>query len=254
MIQSAVRVKKIKEVAQETYLLEFYSPQVASSTAPGQFVNIKVDSSYNPLLRRPFSVCHIEQQTVKILFNVIGRGTKILAGKKIGDEIDVLGPLGRGFEINDDFDTALIVAGGLGVAPFPLLTAQLKQKRKNILSFIGAKTQNQFFLNYLANVSVSTDDGSKGYHGTVVQLIEHYLTDHQISKAKIFGCGPNQMLKALSAVATEFRIPCEVSLECEMACGVGLCQGCPVETADGTKKYRLVCKDGPIFSTSSIVI
>jgi len=162
--------------------------------------------------------------------------------------------LGLAYYLKGDFENALIVAGGLGVAPFPLLSDWLQRGEKNIESFIGARSAYQLYRMHLKNLHVATDDGSAGFQGTVVQLLEHYLNSHTVSKPKIFGCGPTKMMKALSELARNRKIDCELSLEGDMACGIGLCQGCPVETVGRAKKYALVCRDGPAFNSYDIVL
>ena len=245
---------RVSEVAHNTFSLEFTSPQIARTATPGQFVNIKIDRSPFPLLRRPMSVNDVGRETVKILFSVVGRGTALLARAIPGETINVLGPLGHGFDLTRCSDLAIIVAGGLGVAPFPFLTRVLLQQNLPIVSFIGARTVSQLALHGLTNVSVATDDGSKGFRGTVVDLLRSKLDRSGASRQMIFACGPIPMLRSLLQFMREVIMPCQVSVETAMACGIGLCQGCPVELADGPQKYKLSCKDGPVFDLSKIVI
>jgi len=254
MRQEFCRVTRVSEVAHHTFSLEFLSAEIARTAVPGQFVNIKVDDSTFPLLRRPMSICDVRGERVKILFNVVGRGTAILAGRTPGETIDVLGPLGHGFDLTRSIGRAIIVAGGLGVAPFPFLTRVLTQLDLPIVSFVGARTANQLVLDGLTNVSVATDDGSRGFRGTVIDLLRSKLKRSEVSQQMIFACGPIPMLKSLQKFVRESSIRCQVSVETIMACGVGLCQGCPVEMMDGQHKYRLSCKDGPVFDLSTIVI
>ena len=116
------------------------------------------------------------------------------------------------------------------------------------MTYLGARTRNQIVADHLRNVSLATDDGSEGFRGTVVDLLSRELGARTFVRPKIFGCGPNTMLRNLSELALSLGIPCEVSLECAMACGFGICQGCPVEGAGHNgKRYHLVCKEGPVF-------
>jgi len=251
------KITSIKEVGNNIFVVRFHSPHLASSTRPGQFVNIKVVDGYLPLLRRPFSVYHSEQEDVEIIFNAIGTGTTILSRKKVGEEIDVLGPLGIPYNIVDEYEEAILIAGGLGVAPLPILTNALRDRKKKIYTFLGARTSDQLVTQHLENISLSTDDGSRGFHGTVVDLAEAEIRRNVFSKPKIFACGPNAMLKSVTALASSLGIPAEISVECAMACGFGICQGCPVERHDNTAaapKYYLVCKDGPVFNTNAIML
>jgi dihydroorotate dehydrogenase electron transfer subunit len=162
--------------------------------------------------------------------------------------------LGKPFRLDDDFETALLVGGGIGVAPLPLTAAYLRSREKRMLSFIGARRQSQLVTMGLDNVVSATDDGSVGFHGTVVECLRAYVQQHDVVNPKIFSCGPNRMLKAIADLALESNIACEVSLESEMACGIGICQGCPIERANGERKYYLVCKDGPCFDAREVFI
>ncbi|MEE9225624.1 MAG: dihydroorotate dehydrogenase electron transfer subunit [Bacteroidota bacterium] len=254
-VQNIFPVVGNQEVGAEIFILRFHAPAIARSSLPGHFVNIKVDRSYYPLLRRPFSIYDVEGDDVEVVFNIVGRGTEILASKRPGEGLDVLGPLGRPYQFSDvQYSTAVIVAGGLGVAPFPFLTRFLKKEEKQIITFLGAQTEKMLVPKRLANVHLATDDGSAGCQGTVVDLVERYFETTCVEGPKFFGCGPNEMLRALSQRAENLNVPCEVSLECVMACGLGICQGCPVELRGGSVRYSLVCKEGPVYDTSAIVI
>lgn len=254
IIQRLVPVRSREEIAEGLFVLTVESTEFAGSALPGQFVNVRPAEGSIPLLRRPFSISRVKNEKFELVFNVIGGGTRLLALKQPGEMLDVLGPLGKPFRYKGDFETALIVAGGIGVAPFPFLTDFLKQEGKKVVTFLGARTAAQLLTQHLENVQIATDDGTNGFHGTVVTLLEGYLQSHSIAKPKIFGCGPTRMLKALSDFAQKAGIECELSLEGDMACGVGLCQGCPVERTNGAKKYALVCTEGPIFNCHDIIL
>jgi dihydroorotate dehydrogenase electron transfer subunit len=247
------QVVEKKELKKNIFLIKIYSPKIANVIEPGQFLNIRVSNDYFPLLRRPFSVCDVEDENIFVMFNIVGEGTKILADKSTGDKLDIIGPLGNGFKLNDDFETAVIVAGGLGSAPFPFVTQMLKGKNE-IMSFVGGRTNEDVVTYGLENVHTASDDGSAGYKGTVIDLLQKKLDYLQKKKIKIFGCGPTQMLRALQNLCSKTNINCEISTECAMACGFGICQGCPVESATSKEKYLLVCKDGPVFNAKDVII
>ncbi len=246
-------LKEILEINPQIYILKIFSPELTSIIKPGQFLNIRVTERIYPLLRRPFSVCDIEGDYLYLMFNIMGEGTSILAHKPIGTNLDILGPLGNGFNLEGNYETAVIVAGGLGVAPFPFVTRKLNGK-KNIISFIGGKTKNDVIIYNLKNVKEASDDGSRGFKGNVVQLLENNIELLQSGTIKIFACGPTVMLRVLKEFCLKHNFECEVSTECAMACGFGICQGCPIESTTEQDHYQLVCKDGPVFNIKDVVI
>ncbi len=255
ILQLICPVQSVQYVSQNIFLLSFVAPEIAGSVRPGQFVNIKVEDGLSPLLRRPFSIHRVETDCVEILFEVVGKGTGILSRKRPGDSLDILGPLGVPFTTDSpNFSTALLVGGGLGVAPLPLTIEFLRRSGKKIVTFLGARSAAMLVEAHLENVSVATDDGSKGFEGNVVELLKETLAGGDLPLPKIFGCGPTAMLRALSAFALDHGIPAEVSLEGPMACGMGICQGCPVELKGDQKSYALMCKEGPVFDVRKIVI
>ncbi len=253
MIQEHAPIYTVKEIALNIFQLSFLSPSISLGALPGQFVNVRVEDSAVPLLRRPFSISSVDGEIVSIIFNVIGLGTKLLSQKKPGETLDVLGPLGKGiFPFDDEeYRTALLIAGGLGVAAFPFLISRLPSS-KEVVSFLGARSSSYVVRHGLKNVRIATDDGSEGFTGTVVELMKMFLKENPVDRPRIFSCGPMPMMRALAELSLEKNIPCYVALECEMACGIGLCQGCPVETVNAGKKYNLVCKDGPVFEIRNV--
>ena len=248
-----VQIEEIIELESDIHLFKVKSEEIASKINPGEFLNIRISELPVPLLRRPFSVCDVENDFFYLMFNTLGTGTKLLSLKKPGEFINVLGPLGKGFNIDDDFETAIVIAGGLGVAPFPYLTRKLKGN-KNIISLIGGRTKSDIITYGLENISIATDDGSLGFKGNVIKLLEEKITGIDISKSKIFSCGPTPMLKALKNLVTQKNINCELSTECAMACGFGICQGCPIKSTEDEDKFLLVCKNGPVFNSKEIIL
>lgn len=244
------RVESIREITQNIYLLKVYSPSIANTVKPGQFCNIKVSETDYPLLRRPFSVCDVEEDSIFFMFDIHGEGTKILAQKNIGDELDVLGPLGNGFTTEGDYDTAIIIAGGIGAAPFPYLIKKIPID-KNIITLIGGRSKNNIVQYGMKNIFMATDDGSEGFNGNVVELFENIKSNFKDISFRIFACGPNRMLKVLQKVSLDNKYDCQISVECAMACGFGICQGCPIDKLD-EEGYYLVCKDGPVFNTNMV--
>jgi dihydroorotate dehydrogenase electron transfer subunit len=248
-------VESVRRVGEGIFVLSFTSAVLGRSIRPGQFLNLRVEEGCVPLLRRPFSAYRVDGDRIEIIFNVVGRGTDALRRKKPGDVLDVLGPLGKPFGTADPgYDTGILIGGGLGVAPLPLLTAALKAHGKTIATFLGARSAPHLVTDHLEQPDIATDDGTRGFHGNVVDLVSAVLRRKPVSRPKIFACGPTPMLKAVASYARSSNIPCEVSLEGPMGCGIGICQGCPVELTGPVKQYALMCKDGPTFDIRTINI
>ena len=252
-------VTRRRELAPGLVTLRFQNAHVARNTKAGNFVNVLPKYNFgDPMLRRPFSVYNVEGDEAEIIIQEHGRGTSILAGTREGELLDVLGPLGNPWNYKSgDYTTAILVIGGVGVASMPLLTRTLTNENIRLEAYYGARNKKLFALEGLTNLHLATDDGSEGYHGSVIDLLRSDLEAKKLNRPKLFVCGPTGMMRAAAALASEFGIPCEISLETEMACGIGICQGCPVRTDDATfektgKRFRLVCMDGPSFEAASI--
>ncbi len=241
-----------KEISEGTILLEVDAGNLFNNLRPGQFFNIQVTETLYPLLRRPFSICDVEGSSLYFMYKVVGEGTKIMSELKSGEKINLLGPLGNSFVIDNNIDHHIIIGGGIGIAPFPFLIRQFSDNQKYSVLF-GVRNKNEAHEYGLKNIHYSSDDGTIGFHGNTVQLLEKHLAEIKSDKIKIFACGPNPMLKALKKLALENNIECEVSMESAMACGFGICQGCPIEYKD-EESYKLICKDGPIFNVQDITI
>jgi dihydroorotate dehydrogenase electron transfer subunit len=255
MLHLHSRVLSVRPVAPNVLVLSLHCPELSATVAAGQFVNILVHDGIEPLLRRPFSVYRTEGDSIEIVFQRLGRGTAHLAKAKEGQVLDLLGPLGHGFHLDEaSFETAVLIGGGLGVAPLPMATEGLHRANKNIVTLLGARTAELIIDGHLQNVSVATDDGTRGFHGTVVDLAAQVWNARDMPSPRIFACGPTPMLRALAAWALSRNIACEVSLEGQMACGIGICQGCPVEIVGQERKYALMCTDGPVFNSRDIII
>ncbi|MDD5583805.1 MAG: dihydroorotate dehydrogenase electron transfer subunit [Candidatus Omnitrophica bacterium] len=262
--QLKIRIESLKELHPQVYLLKFKSPLLAKAAAPGQFLHVKVDSE-KTILRRPLSIHAIEDSTLRILFRVRGRGTQILSQYKKGDTLDIIGPLGNGFSLEGrrtKDEGRILVAGGLGVAPLVFLAQKIsqtkdqKQKIKNLV-LLGAKSKKEVlaeneFKKSGFEVRVATDDGSRGFKGTVTALLEKILLaqDLKSSSVHIYACGPKEMFSAIKQIIEPYpNAKCQVSFEQFMGCGLGICCGCVIET---TKGYKKVCKDGPVFDIKEI--
>lgn len=252
MQQIKTITESVQEIQKGIFTLKVLAPSIAEKTKPGQFCNLKVNEDNFPLLRRPFSISEVDEGFISFMFNIVGVGTEILSRKRKGDIIDIIGPLGNGFDFTGDYKNALIIAGGIGSAPFPYLIREIDDD-KNVSCFVGGRSKADIITYGMKNIFISTDDGSDGFHGNVVQLLDSKIDNFDIDETKIFACGPTPMLRAVSEFSIKRGISCEISTESVMACGFGICQGCVIESTK-TDDFVLVCKDGPIFNAEDVRI
>ena len=224
----------------------------ASFKNPGQFVHIKCGDAQ--LLRRPISVCCCQtdepSDLVTIVFEVRGEGTEWLANREAGEELDVLGLAGNGFPMEKN-GRYLVVGGGIGVPPM-LGCAQFTADKATAV--LGFRAKDKIILmdrfeEACAKVMLATDDGSAGHHGFVDALVRQELAQ-DAKYDGVLACGPKPMLRSVARVAEEYGIPCLVSMEERMGCGVGACLVCACDMADGSRKH--VCKDGPVFDSKEV--
>lgn len=228
-------------------------PELAKRAVPGQFAQIRLPGR---TLRRPISICGIDRElgALRFVFQIRGQGTAELAKFQAGSEIEILAPLGKGFPI-DKAKRTLLVGGGIGVPPLLGAAAELGEKAVAVLGFRNreAVILEQDFRMAGARVKIATDDGSYGFPGLVTKLAEKEEFE------TVFACGPTPMLKAVKALAESRNVPCYLSLEERMACGIGACLGCAVALRktqpDDSEEiyYGHVCKDGPVFESHRIV-
>ncbi|MBN1928222.1 MAG: dihydroorotate dehydrogenase electron transfer subunit [Chlorobiaceae bacterium] len=246
------RIAGIRPAGPEVSIISMPCPEIAATARPGNFVNIKITSSDQPLLRRPFCIHNVDGERIEVMVKNVGRGTAMLCEAACGDDLLVLGPLGNSFGTDPEaFDAALCVSGGIGTAPMRFLETALADQGTPFHHLIGGRSRTDLLTAGLTNVSTATDDGSEGFHGNVVQLLEHHLASQKPdTRFKVFACGPNPMLKALARFCRDRGIPCELSLESVMGCGIGICYGCMVElqNADGQKESILLCREGPVIN------
>lgn len=218
----------------------------------GQFVQVRVSATYDPFLRRPISIHDAAEDRLVLLYRTAGRGTALLAAKKAGETLDLLGPLGNGFPLTDQ-KQAVVVAGGIGAAPLYYLLRTLKKAGKQVSFVYGARNKTELLLReeyreLAANYSEATDDGSAGSRALVTDLAAPIIAGLD---ATVYACGPLPMLREVARLADCFDRSCFVSLEAQLACGVGACLGCVVPVK-GSEKYRRVCVDGPVFAAGEV--
>ncbi len=263
MRQLNAQILQNEKIGRDFYRMRIEATYLAKNMKPGQFIEVRCSSSIDPLLRRPLGVHKRLKNGIEILYEVVGKGTGLLSQKKSGERLDLIGPLGNGFSIpasRSHEPYALLIAGGIGVAPLVALAEELKKKKKDIHVIIGAKTKSHLlceseFKSLGCTVEVASEDGSKGFKGLATDLLTDLLTTQNSQLKTIYACGPNEMLKAVSYIARDKKIPCQVSLEEKMACGIGVCLGCPVKVHKKNRgyEYKMVCKDGPVFNAEEIL-
>ncbi|MCX5702329.1 MAG: dihydroorotate dehydrogenase electron transfer subunit [Candidatus Omnitrophica bacterium] len=259
-----------KRVSGRYLHLAVEAPKIANVAKPGQFIEVRVSDGLEPFLRRPFSVHSIRGGQIEILYEVFGRGTEVLSQRKPEESLDIIGPLGNGFDYKPQATghrLQVLVAGGMGVAPLTFLAERLKKLQAPCLSgrqassklqalvLIGAKTKKEIlcekeFQNLGCEVKIATDDGSRGFKGYVSNLLIKVLSTVDCRQSTIYACGPKPMLKEIARVSKKYNIPAQISLEEHMACGIGACLGCVVNTKNG---YQRVCKEGPVFDAEKII-
>lgn len=250
-------IVRTEQLAEDIHRITVVAPAISQAARPGQFVMVRVSGELDPLLRRPFSIHQITAAGhIQILFKVVGKGTRILAGLTGGQALDMVGPLGRGFSISPR-QPACLVGGGMGIAPLLFLAKSLLNTPEpaEVLVLLGARTKEELdvpareMAEMGVEVRIATDDGSMGHHGLVTDLLD------QVDPAaafNVFACGPYPMMKAAAAKAQDKGWPCQVSLETMMACGLAACLGCAMPRKEGAG-YMHVCKEGPVFEAGEVL-
>jgi len=251
-------IRENKEVGSIYHCLRIFLPQSLAPIKPGQFAMLSIEGNRDILLPRPFSIHKFVHEknssSLDFLFKVMGKGTALLAKLSINSSLGVLAPLGNGFPDPPSEYKALIIAGGMGIAPLFPLALRLKAFSSSVSVLYGAKSRDDLVcLPELLDIGeitikITTEDGTEGETGFVTNLLEYEKNDTN-SKTVIYACGPKPMLKKVADFAAEYRMPCWISLEKRMACGVGACLGCITRTTEG---YKSTCKDGPIFASQVI--
>jgi dihydroorotate dehydrogenase electron transfer subunit len=253
-IQNIYKVLVNEKLCPQYWRMVFDAPDLVVEVKPGQFVHIRTDEQgLQPFFRRPFSV-YRAQKYVEIFYEVVGPGTKLLSLKKKGDIVDVLGPLGVPFVMPPDTTKQVIlIAGGIGVAPMLILSDVLKNKKYDLVLLFGGRDRGHVypmkeFKDNGVKVHIATDDGSVGVKGPVSVLFDKIKKGP--GQTFIYTCGPNPMIKAVQAFSAQHGILGQAACEEIMACGLGACLGCSIETKNG---FKTVCYDGPAFDLDEVV-
>lgn len=262
------RILAKREVAPRHFAFTLASSEIARAARPGQFVHVlphpreneeESGWSFDPLLRRAFSIMDARGDEFEVLFRVEGRGTLSLSRAQVGECFDLLGPLGNGFSLDKATRNAILVGGGVGVPPMVFAARILKERGIETQMLLGARSSGDVLCDdQFPALAIATDDGSRGYHGRVNDLLEHTLK--AALPDAVFACGPYPMLRAIARICEQKSVPCEVSLEENMPCGIGVCNGCVVPMrasedaleGDDYGRYRRICVHGPACDARSI--
>lgn len=246
-IQTKCKVLTMEPLNPYAWSMTVDAGELARSALPGQFVQVKC--GHSRMLRRPISVCDAEGETLRLVFEVRGDGTEWLSRRKAGAMVDLIGPLGRGFDLSGD--KLLLVGGGIGLPPMLYAAKGCKGETHVVAGFRSADRAMlaEDFEKAAETFVITSDDGSIGAHGFVDVLVRRALEKGK-DFTGILACGPKPMLRSVVKAAEEFGLSVQVSMEERMACGVGACLGCAVQMADGRMKH--VCKDGPVFDSREV--
>ncbi len=241
------------KITADMWVLRLRAPRIAGESRPGQFVHVRVGDTLDPLLRRPISLHRIGADTIDLLVRPVGRGSRMIAQKAVGETLDCLGPLGNGFTIHPSSRHILMIGGGCGIGPLVALAEQAVAEELSAVVLFGARSADRVYPAELlppeVEYAVATDDGSMGHHGVVTDLLGDCLGWADA----VYACGPRAMFLSVLDIVRGCNLgkPVQVSLEENMACGVGACFGCVVETRGGEMKS--VCEDGPVFEMRELV-
>ncbi len=263
----SARIARHQALNPEHFLLTLEAPAIARRARPGQFVMLQTRPGYDPLLRRPMSIYRIiagRRGLIQVLYKVIGRGTRYLARQRTGQTLATLGPLGNGFKLprRGARVRPVLVAGGIGIANFPFLADALCARRMRPLLLFGGRSRRDlvsltYFRAARVGVRLATEDGSAGVRGFVTRLVEPLLADPGLRSAlRLYVCGPTPMLKAVGDLAADAGVHCQLALEAQMPCGIGVCLGCVVPCPGDLAGpiYRRVCTEGPVFRPGEVFL
>lgn len=260
--QVFAKLIKKEKILDGLYKFSVDAKEIVEMAKPGNFIEIKVNENLDPFLRRPISIYNLDKENgiLEFIFQVKGKGTELLAKKEEGALIDIIGPLGSGtFKFEGNKNIA-IIGGGIGIFPLYELAKQAKNLGIYIHTYLGFRnkelvTLEKEFEAVSSNLTITTDDGSFKEKGFAINFLSDDLSKENFDC--IYACGPLPMLKAVKKLAEEKSIPCQISLEERMGCGLGVCLGCAVKTSASSKEkpdYVHVCKAGPVFDSKTVEI
>ena len=257
-----------QEISPGYFRMRILAPDIGSRVRPGQFLMFRVQLSLPPLLRRPFGIFRTGQlppdcdglpprEYLEMVYKVVGKGTASMSGLQAGSRVEILGPLGRGFDTGAAGEK-ILVGGGIGLVPLYMLAEQLVAEGNRVRLLMGGRTRDDIicvteFERLGVETYVSTEDGSLGEEGLITRVLERKLDKYP--KASVYACGPMPMLEAVHNICGGRQVPLQVSLEALMACGVGACLGCVVKGAGHSEqnpRYLCTCKEGPVFRSEQL--
>lgn len=247
-----VTIVRADEIATDVYQIYFSTKNIAKEAKPGQFVSVYSNDG-SRILPRPISICGIEDDMLRIVYRVAGKGTEEFSKMHSGQTLEVQGPLGNGYDVSkiNKWHKAVIFGGGIGIPPMLELAKQLDCEKSIVLGYRDELFLNEEFEKY-GKVYLATEDGSVGTKGNVLDAVRECAIEGDI----LFACGPTPMLRAIKQYAKECGIECYISLEEKMACGIGACLACVCKSTnvdDHSKVHnKRVCKEGPVFNAEEV--
>jgi len=270
-IQADIKTGQVienKEVVKDYFVLSILLHSSKCNARPGQFAMIRKQNVTDPLLSRPLGLYSVHQTeagaVVEFLYHVVGKGTIAMSRLVVGDRVTILAPLGNPFDLHFESRSHIVlVAGGIGLAPLTYIADYLSETMVaniKLTLYMGASTAPALvgvkrMERFCSDIKIATDDGSVGFKGTITDLFQRDLPAMDHKNMAIFACGPSAMARQLARLIASYDIPCHISMEERMACGIGSCLGCAIKirTPDNSWVYRRVCKDGPVFDIRDIV-
>lgn len=268
--------------------MQLVAPEIAAAVKPGQFINVKITQCKDPLFRRPFTVFRCldldkEGIGIEVVYEVVGRGTRMMSAMGKRDELDIIGPLGRGFERRDDKKVHILVGSGVGLPALFMLGEEISltagRHELELVTMLDARTKERLILEeefraLSGKTMVSIHDGGYGYHGYVTEMLPAYTTEEDIATdCAIYACGLELMFKALAPICSQYNIPAQICMERRMGCGIGACLFCvcrvdkngvlkhrDMESShiqfgpEGETGYALSCQDGPVFYIDEVIL
>ncbi len=258
MIQAKRQITLNESLGADIYRLSIQAPEIAATAQAGQFIMVKTGVGFDPLLRRPFSIHQTEGDEIQILFKRLGKGTTLLSKLAAGQQLDILGPLGNAFTLQEG--PCCLIGGGMGVAPLLFLAQTMRSRGITPHILLGARNKAELmaflpaFQALDGSLRYATDDGSMGQRGFIIEALPALLAEDNKAKWQVYSCGPYPMMRAVAAIC-QHKWPCQVSMETMMACGISACLGCTITARNTNRKggkYLHVCQDGPVFAAEQI--